>query len=581
MTVFFLQLFTAIIHTLNPRSLGAAGVMAIHPSGAYVSSACESERSSDPQSLDDLGYEHLDYHLLTPEEQAAFDAVPREYAVMLSDTLAFLIPLIAGICLAVLANRFLTPRWQGRLGAWLLPAALFYSVLRRTRFLLPEALLPLELLFCFVLLFAAVSLFYRGTTNKKLYLCFTLEALTQLCILLANYTKVFIDLLLDTLDISMSARQLCLFLSDPWAVSSAPHELPHETFRYYLDWAGTLTLPLICALLIFSAGKLCRGVRHDLADIQRRELLFLFMPAFTGIILCSFTDAAGILLRSTIFASEMARYGLMMQFLVPFLALCTVFCILYAHDIYQKLLSYAEDRNRAAILESQVNQMQEHIRDIEQLYTGIRSMKHDMQNYLFDIKSLLTLRGIDVDEPGSELHGYFSGIGQSLSALNYSFHTGNPVTDVVLNGKYQQAKSLGARFDSDFLFPKGFGANAFDISIILNNALNNALDACKILLKQDPAADAFVGVSSQRRNNMVLIQVENSFFGQIPGQKENGLPKTSKDDTWNHGLGLQNVKQCAEKYFGGLSYTCADGLFRLTVMLQEPDSTEQIVHSAR
>lgn len=39
----------------------------------------------------------------------------------------------------------------------------------------------------------------------------------------------------------------------------------------------------------------------------------------------------------------------------------------------------------------------------------------------------------------------------ALDALNFYFHR-NPVTDVVLNGKYQQAKSMGIQFDSEFLF---------------------------------------------------------------------------------------------------------------------------------
>ena len=39
------------------------------------------------------------------------------------------------------------------------------------------------------------------------------------------------------------------------------------------------------------------------------------------------------------------------------------------------------------------------------------------------------------------------------------------MTDVVLNGKYQQAKSLGIQFDSEFLFPSDYGIDVFDLSI--------------------------------------------------------------------------------------------------------------------
>ena len=61
-------------------------------------------------------------------------------------------------------------------------------------------------------------------------------------------------------------------------------------------------------------------------------------------------------------------------------------CILYAYIIYQKLITYMEEKQRAVILENQVEQMQGHIREIEQLYTGIRSMACWRRITSFDIK---------------------------------------------------------------------------------------------------------------------------------------------------------------------------------------------------
>lgn len=89
------------------------------------------------------------------------------------------------------------------------------------------------------------------------------------------------------------------------------------------------------------------------------------------------------------------------------------------------------------------------------------------------------------------------------------------MTDVVLNGKYQQAKSLGIQFDSEFLFPSDYGIDVFDLSIILNNALNNALEACEVLSGSDPEVERFISVTSYCKNNMFLIEVKNSFDGTV------------------------------------------------------------------
>ena len=253
--------------------------------------------------------------------------------------------------------------------------------------------------------------------------------------------------------------------------------------------------------------------------------------------------------------------------MIPSLAAASLLCILYAYSIYQKLIRYMEEKQRAVILENQVEQMQGHIREIEQLYTGIRSMRHDMQNYLFDIKSLLAAQGVSVEGEG-EMAGYFSGIGTALDALNFYFHTGNPVTDVVLNGKYQQAKSLGIQFDSEFLFPSDYGIDVFDLSIILNNALNNALEACEVLSGSEPEAERFISVTSYCKNNMFLIEVKNSFDGTVCVTEDGGL-KSRKQDTHRHGLGFQNIVRCADKYLGSADYTCCDRTFTLIVMLQK------------
>ena len=171
-------------------------------------------------------------------------------------------------------------------------------------------------------------------------------------------------------------------------------------------------------------------------------------------------------------------------------------------------------------------------------------------------------------EGEGELAGYFSGIGTALDALNFYFHTGNPVTDVVLNGKYQQAKSLGIQFDSEFLFPSDYGIDVFDLSIILNNALNNALEACEVLSGSDPEAERFINVTSYCKNNMFLIEVKNSFDGTVCVTEDGGL-KSRKQDTHRHGLGFQNIVRCADKYLGSADYTCCDRTFTLIVMLQK------------
>ena len=469
----------------------------------------------------------------TEEQLRSMNGV--EYAA-LSEQLSFLFPAVAGICLVCLLARCLKPRL--RIPHWisssLLTGLSFLVFYRGWQNFLPDSLSPLLPVLDMVLLFGLLTLFCRGRISKRIYLSITFLALYELCSVLYLYGKQFLEKLCGYFHVSTSPS---LFPVYSWVVN--PGEASWRmTITVGVDWAGCLMLLLSCIILILSVRKLTRFAPGEEEGIPRNELLFLLSPAFTGIVFFTFINVSRSLLVNPAFLKWTARgnpfFDLSLYFLIFFVAATTILCILYAYNIYQKLIASMQDKQRAALLASQVDQMQAHIREIEQLYTGVRSMRHDMQNYLFDIKSLLAAQGVSVEGEG-ELAGYFSGIGTALDALNFYFHTGNPVTDVVLNGKYQQAKSMGIQFDSEFLFPSDYGIDVFDLSIILNNALNNALEACEVLSGSDPEAERFISVTSYCKNNMFLIEVKNSFDGTVCVTEDGGL-KSRKQDTHRHGL---------------------------------------------
>ena len=502
----------------------------------------------------------------TEEQLRSMNGV--EYAA-LSEQLSFLFPAVAGICLVCLLARCLKPRL--RIPHWisssLLTGLSFLVFYRGWQNFLPDSLSPLRPVLDMVLLFGLLTLFCRGRISKRIYLSITFLALYELCSVLYLYGKQFLEKLCGYFHVSTSPS---LFPVYSWVVN--PGEASWRmTITVGVDWAGCLMLLLSCIILILSVRKLTRFAPGEEEGIPRNELLFLLSPAFTGIVFFTFINVSRSLLVNPAFLKWTARgnpfFDLSLYFLIFFVAATTILCILYAYNIYQKLIASMQDKQRAALLASQVDQMQAHIREIEQLYTGVRSMRHDMQNYLFDIKSLLAAQGVSVEGEG-ELAGYFSGIGTALDALNFYFHTGNPVTDVVLNGKYQQAKSMGIQFDSEFLFPSDYGIDVFDLSIILNNALNNALEACEVLSGSDPEAERFISVTSYCKNNMFLIEVKNSFDGTVCVTEDGGL-KSRKQDTHRHGLGFQNIVRCVDKYLGSADYTCCDRTFTLIVMLQK------------
>ena len=88
--------------------------------------------------------------------------------------------------------------------------------------------------------------------------------------------------------------------------------------------------------------------------------------------------------------------------------------------------------------------------------------------------------------------------------------------------------------------------------VILGNALDNAMEACKRLYDQGSRENLFIRLSSFRRGNQFFIEIVNSFDGKIFRRKEKEFPETNKADKKLHGMGLYHIKNTVEKYYGAM-----------------------------
>lgn len=503
----------------------------------------------------------------TPTQQEVIgpDQMQEFYAnsaglISVSTYISFLMLLTESICLVYLLDSFLECRikWKRRIAPLL--ALLYFAAVQLSNSQLGSRT---EVWGHLLILIGFTICFYKGSASLKGYVIVTFWALISLC----SSLWFFIDMLMWLHYGLFRFPDIVLATFPTWPFFETPYPMGLG-YELTLDTSTCFSLILTCIVLALSVRKLVRGMRYSLDHIHRKELLFLLMPSFAGLIVYLFLELEKKFLFFQKAVDWATNYGIVLYLLTPLLIVTTMLCILYAYDIYQQLLEYMEEKGRTVILEQEMGQMQDHIGEIEQLYNGIRAVKHDMQNYLFDIKSLLAAQGIAVDEEESELGGYLAGIGKSLDTFNYSLHTGNPVTDVVLNGKLSQARAIGAAFNCSFLFPSDLGISAFDISIILNNALNNALEACQNLRSQEPEAGLDIEVTSYCKTNMFFIVIQNSFDGILYQNPADLSPATRKADTVWHGLGFQNIRKSAEKYLGSADCQVKGNRFILTVMLQ-------------
>ena len=233
--------------------------------------------------------------------------------------------------------------------------------------------------------------------------------------------------------------------------------------------------------------------------------------------------------------------------------------LVYFWQRYRVLLA---ERQKHFVEEQQVKAMKQRLEEAENFYGSIRKVRHEMKNHMANIKGLA-----ETGQYG-EIDEYVQRMDASMQALEYKYATGNAVTDVIINDKWRKAEKAGIRFEVDFRYDGEIPV--FDLGIILDNLLDNAIEACEKLEQ----GKGFIRLALKKRKQFLLLTVENSFDGIVSMGKESSFPHTTKQSACpeivtEHGIGLKNVHDIAERYYGGVNIKVKKDIFYVTVMLQQ------------
>lgn len=335
---------------------------------------------------------------------------------------------------------------------------------------------------------------------------------------------------------------------------------------WFALWVGMSVLYLIFETF-FIAGCIwfiLKTYSNKQAKMEIGELFMLLIPSIEGVagyeILQYYRAFYIIKARGTSGGYDLLSflyYAVSLVILIVFIGL------------YQKIKEKQEEKLRSRLLEAQVESIQQHISQVEGLYQNIRSIRHDMKNHILTLEGLYTGNRLEeAREYSEDLKAALAGTAgeQDLTEIG----SGNPVTDVILQEKKSEAEKKKIRFQSAFYYPENANVNAFDISVILNNALQNAIENAKM------NGEAYIRIRSYRRDNAYMIEVVNYFTGSLQWDEESGLPVTSKAGTDGHGYGLSNIRKVAEKYSGDIAIDLKNHEFCLSIMLMlEEDSLQQ------
>lgn len=327
-----------------------------------------------------------------------------------------------------------------------------------------------------------------------------------------------------------------------------------KVWLQYGLYVGTRVLDIVLciAFIAVAIGLINKAYIYKKDEMSIKEMVMLIIPSLVGVTGYGILQYYLMIYERDTGKNLIDTYGFygalsFLHYLISIVAILVVIVM------FQNWKEMQEEQRGQELVLNQISDMKKHIEEVEKLYRDIRSMRHDMGNHIQTLEHLVAHNNMD------DATEYLEHLKNEWDEVSPEIKTGSPVIDVILMEKLREAKERQIRFLSDFHYPHNTKLNAFDLSVIMNNALNNCMENVS-------GDDPYISISSFRKNSIFMITIKNSFGGQL-NFGDSDLPETTKSGR-EHGIGLNNIRRVARMYMGDISLEQGNEEVILSIMMQ-------------
>ena len=327
-----------------------------------------------------------------------------------------------------------------------------------------------------------------------------------------------------------------------------------KVWLQYGLYVGTRVLDIVLciAFIAVAIGLINKAYIYKKDEMSVKEMVMLIIPSLVGVTGYGILQYYLMIYERDTGKNLIDTYGFygalsFLHYLISIVAILVVIVM------FQNWKEMQEEQRGQELVLNQISDMKKHIGEVEKLYRDIRSMRHDMGNHIQTLEHLVAHNNMD------DATEYLEHLKNEWDEVYPEIKTGSPVIDVILMEKLREAKERQIRFLSDFHYPHNTKLNAFDLSVIMNNALNNCMENVS-------GDDPYISISSFRKNSIFMITIKNSFGGQL-NFGDSDLPETTKSGR-EHGMGLNNIRRVARMYMGEISLEQGNEEVILSIMMQ-------------
>lgn len=327
-----------------------------------------------------------------------------------------------------------------------------------------------------------------------------------------------------------------------------------KVWLQYGLYVGTRVLDIVLciAFIAVAIGLINKAYIYKKDEMSVKEMVMLIIPSLVGVTGYGILQYYLMIYERDTGKNLIDTYGFYgaLSFLHYLISIVAILVVIVMFQNWKEMQE--EQRGQEPVL-NQISDMKKHIEEVEKLYRDIRSMRHDMGNHIQTLEHLVAHNNMD------DAAEYLEHLKNEWDEVSPEIKTGSPVIDVILMEKLREAKERQIRFLSDFHYPQNTKLNAFDLSVIMNNALNNCMENVS-------GDDPYISISSFRKNSIFMITIKNSFVGHL-NFGDSDLPETTKSGR-EHGMGLNNIRRVARMYMGDISLEQGNEEVILSIMMQ-------------
>lgn len=236
-----------------------------------------------------------------------------------------------------------------------------------------------------------------------------------------------------------------------------------------------------------------------------------------------------------------------------FMSFLAVLGMGYINIMVFDFFDYYEKGLQAQTLDVVLKANEENYKILEQNEKELHILRHDILKHMAEIKEMLNAGN---KEAASR---YVDDINNIVLKNTSISRTGNIVLDSILNTENKKAAALGIKYDVKLNVSEDINISSIDLSRILYNAIDNAIEACEKINEK------YILISITSDEKMLKIIIENtSPYVDINDNKI----KTTKSDHIRHGYGIKSIKDALRNNDGLLSLSYKDGIFVCRILMK-------------